>query len=140
MPLKSLENLEYRKPFNGFIAYYSDGKIIREREDYFSKVLNKKCSTNWAEIDKNKLIKLELIWQNQVKGYISCNPSADAFNTKYTLSPQDWFFSHNGYFDLGSKNIIVVARNIGYTENGYTNILSVAEQTGIVRIHGRINP
>jgi hypothetical protein len=137
MPLKSLEN---RKFHNGFIAYYSDGKVIKERENFFSKVLNKKCSTNWAEIDKSKLVKLELVWQNQVKGYITCTPHPDAFNTKYTLSPQDWFFSHNGYFDLGSKSIVVVARNIGYTENGYTNILSVAEQTGIIRIHGRPIP
>jgi len=134
---KEPKKLKSHKPFTGFIAYYDNGKIIKEHEDFFSKKLNKKCATNWAEIDKNKLIKLELIWQDTPKGYITKSPSEQSFNKTYTLNPQDWFFSQKGYFDLNTRQIIVIARNIGYIESGIVNILSAIEQTGIVQIYSR---
>lgn len=131
------EKLKSRRPYTGFIAYYGENKVIKEREDFFSKKLDKKCATNWAEIDKEKLTKLELIWNDQPKGFISKTPVKNSFNTSHTLSPQNWFFSQKGYYDLGNRNIIVVARNIGYIENGIINILSVVEQSGIVQIYSR---
>jgi hypothetical protein len=130
------EKQKKRSLFTGFVAYYDDGKIVKEREDYFSKALNKKCATNWAEIDKDKLSKLEIVWRDEIKGFLSKAPTADSFNTN-PLQPQDWFFSQKGYFDLGPRQIIVVARNIGYVESGIVNILSVIEATGIVHIYRR---
>jgi len=129
---KSLRN---RSPFTGFVAYYDDGKVVKERENFFSKKLDKKCATSWAEIDKNKLVRLEIVWHDQVKGHILKQPSADSFNESYTLSPQDWFFSQKGYYDLNTRVIRVIARNIGYIENGIANVLSVVEESGVVQMY-----
>jgi hypothetical protein len=133
----SLKELKDRRPFTGFVAYYNDGKIIKERENFDSKVLSKKCATNWAEIDREKLIKLELVWENQPKGFITRAPTENSFNTSYTLNPQDWFFSQKGYYDLGDRHVVVVARNIGYVTDGIINILSVVEKSGVVHMYRR---
>jgi hypothetical protein len=55
------------KEFTGFVARYKNGATIYEKEDYFSKKLNKKCATNWEEVDKSKLASLELLWKGQSK-------------------------------------------------------------------------
>lgn len=123
-----------KKSFTGFIAYYEHGKTVKERENYFSKKLNKECATNWCEIDKNKLIALELVWRGSSKVKIDKVPSD---KSHHPLSPEDWFFSQNGYFDLGSKSITVVARNIGYKENGIIAIFKVEEENGIIQISSR---
>jgi len=136
MPPKELKS---RKPYTGFVAYYESGKIIKERESFYSKSLDKKCATNWAEIDKEKLIKLELIWQGQSKGFVSRAPSEQSFN-KTAFTPQDWFFSQKGYYDLGSRQVSVIARNIGYVENGIINVLSVIENSGVVQMCQRAVP
>jgi hypothetical protein len=135
----SLKELKNPKPFSGFVAYYDDGTIIKEREDFFSKKLTKKCSTNWAEIDRERLVKLELLWNDESKGFISKIPSENSFNN-CTINPQDWFFSQKGYFDLGGKKIIVVARNIGYVNSGILHIFSVVELTGFVQVSHRQAP
>ena len=133
----SPRELKSRKPFTGFVAYYDDGKVVKERENFFSIKLNKKCATSWAEIDKDKLVRLDLVWNDQPKGSILKNPSEDSFNKSHVLSPQDWFFSQKGYYDLNTRVIRVVARNIGYIEDGIVNILSVVEDSGVVQMYRR---
>lgn len=126
-----------KKPFSGFIAYYSNGKVVHERENYFSRLRNKKCATNWGEIDKGALIKLELYWKDELKGFITKESLSNSFNPSPITSPNNWFFSQKGYFDLGSRNIIVVSRNIGYIADGVARVLSVLEDSGIVQIYSK---
>lgn len=134
MPQNEKSTIE--KPYTGFVAHYNSGRIIKEREDFFSKKLNRKCSTNWAEIDRDKLVSLELFWQDILKAHIDKIPIEESFN-KIALQPTDWFFSQNGCFNLTSRKITVIARNIGYTENGIQHIISVREDTGIIRVFDR---
>ena len=134
MPPKELKD---HSPFSGFIAHYETGKAIKEVENFFSKKLNKPCATNWAEIEKRLLCKIELYWNDSLKGVITKEPSKNSFNTDHVLAPSDWFFSQKGYFDLGSRTIKVIARNIGYVKDSVTHILSVNEDTGIVHISQR---
>ena len=114
------------KPFTGFVACYDDGKRIQERENFFSDKLNKQCSTNWAEICREKLSSMELLWNGISKIKI------DKINYPH-IKPSDWYFSQTGYMDLISKNIVVVSRNIGYRKDGILNIFYVEENTGIVK-------
>ncbi len=123
-----------KKPFTGLLAYYDNGKIIKERENYFSTKLNKECATNWGEIDKSKLVALELVWQGSSKIRIDKTP---ADKSHHILEPSDWFFSQNGYSDMGSRSISVVARNIGYVENSILTIFKVLEESGVLQISSR---
>ena len=113
------------KKFNGFVAWYKDGKIVQEKEDYLSKTLNKQCATNWAEIDKDKLVALELIWQNDSKIKIDIKDYPH-------ITPYDWFFSQTAYFDMKSRKKAIVSRNIGYKKNSIIQIYSVEENTGVL--------
>ena len=97
---------------------------------FYSKKLKKKCGTNWAEIDKEKLFSLELVWKGQTKIKIE-KPSCSVH--KNDLNPEDWFFSQNGYMDMGTRKIIVLARNIGFKEDGHIFITSVFEKSGDIR-------
>ena len=128
------EDISKLKAFTGFIAYYDNGKVIKERESFFSKILNKNCATNWAELDKSKLIALELHWNNELKVRIDKNPHPDNFNKTTIITPERWLFSQKGYLDISSKKIVVIARCIGFIEDGIANITSVAEDTGIISI------
>lgn len=119
-----------RLKFTGFVATYDSSRVIYEKENYFSKKLNKQCATNWQEIDKSKLTELNLLWNGEVKASITL----DEFDH---IKPEDWYFSHSGYFDMGSNKIVVVSRNIGYRKDGVLNIFSVAEDTGILKIQMR---
>lgn len=117
------------KKFTGFIAYYNNGARVYEKENFFSKKLDKKCATNWAEIDKKRLSALELVWNGKSK--IKIKKESDSFHEE--LSPKDWFFSQNGYLDMGSRKVIVLARNIGYIKDNLIHITSVIENTGDIR-------
>jgi len=112
--------------FVGFIAHYDNNKTIVEKENFYSKKLDKKCATNWTEIDKNKLIALELIWQG--KSIIKI----DKKNYPY-IKPEDWFFTQTGIYNIKDKKIKVLARNIGYKKDKITQVYSVEEETGILR-------
>lgn len=124
------------KNFTGFIAYYEDGRAIKEKENFFSKKLKKQCATSWAEINKKKLKTMTLYWKGQLKASIERDPQDKG--APYThLNPDQWFFSQSGYLDLSTRKVAVVSRNIGYILNGIIHITSVNEQNGIVRIHSR---
>lgn len=122
---------EYTK-FTGFLAYYSDDLIVKEKENYFSKKLNKNCATNWAEIDKTRLVALELLWRGQSK--IKIDKKEYPF-----IKPEDWFFTHSGMYNMKNRNITVISRNIGFKKDNITQVYSVDEETGILRtsIRGR---
>lgn len=126
MPQK--EKLPRRdKSFTGFIVTYDNGAKVYEKENYLSKILNKKCATNWGEIDKSKISSLELYWRGECK--VSITKSSSDIH-KNELSAKDWFFSHRGYFDMGNRKINVIARNIGYIEDNIMHITSIVEETG----------
>ena len=116
--------------FTGFIATYEDGSTVEQKENFFSKKQNKKCKTNWLDIDKGKLVKLELFW----KGVPSASISKE--DHPY-ISPDDWFFSHTGYMDIHSRNIKVLDRNIGFKKDGILTVFSVHEDNGFVKVDTR---
>jgi len=126
MPLKEpiAHNIEF---FTGFVVTYLDGKKVLQKENYFSKKLNKKCATNWSEIDKSKITSLELFWKGESKVKIDQCPSS---THKETLTAKDWFFSHRGYLDMGTQKIKIISRNIGYIEDNILYITTVQEDTG----------
>ncbi|MBD3261255.1 MAG: hypothetical protein GF334_06155 [Candidatus Altiarchaeales archaeon] len=119
-----------KKPFTGFIVHYENGKTVRERENYISKKLNKQCATNWAEIDKARIVALELIWKDKSKIKLS--------KEEYpSIKPGDWYFSHTGYLDMKSRKVVVVKRSIGYIKDGLLHIYSVDEKEGSIKGHVR---
>jgi len=109
--------------FTGFIAHYSNGVSIKEKENYLSKSLKKTCATNWSEIDKNKLVALELVWNDQSKITI------DTTNYPH-IKPTDWFFTQTAFFDMKSRKVVILSRNIGFKKDNITQIYSVEESTG----------
>jgi hypothetical protein len=116
--------------FTGFIATYCDGSVVKEKENFYSKKRNKQSKTNWLDIDKEKLVKLELYW----KGVPSV--SIDKEEHPY-LSPEDWYFTHTGYMDIQDRNIKVLSRNIGFKKDGLLTIFSVNEDNGFVKVETR---
>lgn len=126
MPLRE-ELQKGNSPFTGFVVTYATGEKVYEKENYFSKKLNKKCATNWAEIDKSRVSSIELLWNGESK--VKLNKAPDDIH-KRELTAKDWFFSHKGYLDMGTKKIKLLARNIGYIEDSILHITSVAEDTG----------
>lgn len=122
--------------FSGFIAVYQNGKEVREKENYFSKKLDKKCATNWSEINKDKLVALRILWHGQEKMVIDKYPKNKEARYK-ELEPGDWFFSQSGIFDLSTHSIKVISRNIGFKKDGMYTIYSVEEDTGILKISYR---
>ena len=118
--------------FTGFIAYYNN-KIIKEKENFFSIKLNRKCATSWAEIDKDKLIALELVWNDEPKIKITKEDYPH-------IKPSDWFFSQYGYFDLTTRVVKVVARNIGYVKDELLIVYSINEENGVIKVEHRPKP
>jgi hypothetical protein len=118
--------------FTGFIAHYKDSKVIKEKENFFSKKLQKKCATNWAEIDKTQLAALELLWRGKSKIKIDLKDYPH-------IKPDDWFFTHSGMYNMKNHSITILTRNIGFKKGSITQIYSVDEETGILRstIRGR---
>jgi hypothetical protein len=125
--LRREDLLKHNEPLTGFVVIYDKGNKIYEKENYFSKRLNKKCATNWAEIDKNKISSLELHWRGDCKATIY-KVSSDTHSN--ILEAKDWFFSHRGYLNMGTRKIVIITRNIGYIENNILHITSVVEETG----------
>ena len=115
------------KSFSGFLVTYENGSKIYEKENYYSKKLNKKCATNWPEIDKSKISSLELLWRGESKVTITRSPSE---LHKKELSAKDWFFSQRAYFDMTNRKTILISRNIGYVEDDIIHITSIMEKTG----------
>lgn len=129
MPLK--EKLPKReKIFTGFVVTYDNGNHVYEKENYFSKKLNKKCATNWAEIDKSQISSIELFWKGKSKAIISKVPS-DIHEKE--LKAKDWFFSHKGYLEMTPQKVVIISRNIGYIEDNILYITSILEQTGEIQ-------
>lgn len=119
--------LKRDKDITGFVVIYADGTKIVEKENYFSRKLNKKCATNWAEIDKSKIASLQLYWRGELKETIQKTPSDTHSNE---LEAIDWFFSHKGYMDMASRSVKIISRNIGYIQDNIIHITSVMEETG----------
>lgn len=119
--------LKRDKDITGFVVIYVDGTKIVEKENYFSRKLNKKCATNWAEIDKSKIASLQLYWRGELKETIQKSPSDTHSNE---LEARDWFFSHKGYMDMASRSVKIISRNIGYIQDNIIHITSVMEETG----------
>jgi hypothetical protein len=110
--------------FTGFIAHYPFGAFVIERENYFSKALHKPCATNWAEIDKKKLMALELQWHGKTVIEVSKSDNPE-------IGPDDWFFTQSAIYDMKNKKLIILARNIGYkTKDKTIQVYSVEEATG----------
>lgn len=118
--------------FTGFRAYYNNNIIVKEKENYFSKKLQKNCATNWAEIDKNRLVTLELLWHGQTKIKIDMKEHPH-------IKPEDWFFTHSGLYNMKSRSKTIIARNIGFKKNNIIQVYSVEEETGILRSSVRGN-
>jgi len=118
-----------RKSFTGFIAYYDDGRKLREKENYTDSN-GKNHATNWFEIKKDKLVALELLWRGESK--ISIAKDEYPF-----IKADDWFFSQLGYQDMSNREIKVIARNIGYVKDGILQIFTVDEDNGNLRISTR---
>lgn len=115
--------------FTGFLITYSNGSKIFEKENYFSKRLNKKCATNWGEVDKSQISSIELLWRGESKARIDKAPS-DLHDKE--LTAKDWFFSQRAYFDMVNRKTILISRNIGYIEDNIIHIISVVEDSGEV--------
>jgi hypothetical protein len=124
MPLSVSNN------FTGFIATYFDGTVVEERLNVSGNKLERKCRTNWYEVDKEKLKKLELYWVGTLRASIDKEDHP-------TLSHDDWYFSHTGYMDMKDRKVKVLTRNIGYKENGLLTILSVDEESGTLKVDTR---
>jgi hypothetical protein len=114
---------ELKNNFTGFIAHYNNGKSVKEKEDYFSKLLKKVCATNWAEVDKEKLVALELVWKNQSKININIKDYPH-------IKPSDWFFTQTAFFEMKSRKTVIISRNIGYKKDNITQVYSVEESNG----------
>jgi hypothetical protein len=126
MPLRE-ELLKRKESFTGFLVTYADGSKVYEKENYFSKRLNKKCATNWSEIDRSKISSLELLWNGANKAIINKVSTSDP---EIRLEAKDWFFSHRGYLDMGTRKIKIISRNIGYIKDNILYITSIVEDTG----------
>lgn len=136
MPLKGVPS-QRDKDFTGFVVTYADGTRIFEKENYVSKKLNRSCATNWAEIDKSKIAYLQLYWKGELKETIQKSP--DDTHSK-ELTAKDWFFSHRGYLDMGTRKVIIISRNIGYIEEGIIKITSIFEKNGEKSLSVRAAP
>jgi hypothetical protein len=123
-------HLKEHNAFTGFIAYYKDGRSVQEKENYFSKKLKKICATNWAEIDKEKLVALELLWRGQ--SIIKINKTDCP-----GMTPNDWFFTQSAIFEMKNRKLTILSRNIGYKKGNTTQIYSVEESSGRLISHVR---
>ena len=107
---------------------------VLEEENFFSIKLNKKCSSNWSEIDKSTINSLELFWCGTPKVKIERSSSS---THKYDLTAKDWFFSQKGCIDMGTQEVKIISRNIGYKEEGLLHIFSILEGTGELILSSR---
>lgn len=118
--------------FTGFIAHYANKSLVKEKENYYSNKLKKKCATNWSEIDKNQLVALELLWEG--KSIIKIDQKSYPH-----IKSENWFFTQTGIYDLKERKVKVLARNIGFKKDKIIQVYSVEEETGILRTSVRGN-
>lgn len=111
--------------FTGFIAYYGPKKSVKEKENFINKDGVAKA-TNWYEIDKDKLTALELVWKDEPKITIDKKDYPH-------IQPNDWFFTQTAYFDMQKQETVVISRNIGFKKDGYIQVYTVEENTGILK-------
>lgn len=116
--------------FTGFIATYESGDIVKQKENFFSKKRGKRCRTNWLDIDKEKLVRLELFWKGCPIVHLSKDEHPE-------ISPEDWYFTHTGYMDIHDRTIKVLNRNIGFKKDGLLTIFSVSEAEGTLKVTTR---
>lgn len=110
---------------------YKDGTVVPERENYHSERLRRKMATNWLEVDKASIERLEIHWRGSKMASIKKADHPD-------ITPSDWFFSHTGCLDMATHSVRVVARNIGYKDrSGLTNVISIRESDGTMRGYTR---
>jgi hypothetical protein len=119
------------KDFTGFLAEYDDGKLVREKNHFFSKLLDRQCATNWAEISLKKLVSLELFWKGDSKIKITKDEHPH-------IEHSDWFFSHSAVVDASSPTPKIISRNIGYREDGILYVFMVDESTGSLKVQTRV--
>jgi len=113
------------------VAVYKDGTVVPERENYYSERLRKKMATNWLEVDKSAVERLEIHWRGRKMASISKAEHPE-------IKPSDWFFSHTGCLDMSTHSVRVVARNIGYRDrSGLTNVISILECDGTMKGYAR---
>jgi hypothetical protein len=121
------------KKFTGFVVHYANGNTVEEKNDYISQIAGCKKSTNWHEIDKDKITALELFWNGESK--IKIDKSSYPH-----IGPSDWYFSHYGSLDMSTHKNIVISRNIGYIKDKLLTIYCVDEKSGVVKIEHRNKP
>jgi len=121
------------KRFTGFVAFYKDGNEVREKNNYFSSKTKRKKATNWHEVDKDKIVALEIFWKGQPKIRIDKDDHPD-------LKPSDWFFSHFGCLDMNTHETKVISRNIGFIKGDILTVYCVVEETGVVKVEHRPKP
>lgn len=126
------KNKNVKKNFTGFVAYYDDENIVYEKNNYISSSAGKRKATNWHEINRKKLVALELLWHGESKIKIS--------HKEYPhITPSDWYFSHYGYLNMSTHQVKVLSRNIGYIKDKILTLYCVSEDTGIIKMEHRSN-
>jgi len=117
--------------FTGLVATYDDGKLVREKNHFYSKLLGRQCATNWGEIALKKVVSLELYWRGESKIKISKED-------KPLISHEDWYFTHSAIMDAVSPKPKICSRNIGYKNDGILYLYSVDEDTGALKVQNRV--
>lgn len=113
--------------FTGLVAHYSEGSTVEEKNYFYSEKLQKRCATNWAELDLDQVVALELYFNGVSKVKVSKTENPD-------IGPQDWFFSHTGIADMTGGDPKTIQRNIGYKKDGLLYVSSVDEENGSVKV------
>ena len=121
---------EAPKDHTGFVAYYESGMVVCEENTYFSKSSGRTKATNWSEVEKDKLVALELLWNGEIKARVD--------KVKYPhLTPSDWYFSHYGSLEMSTHKTQVVSRNIGYYKDSLLTLFRVEEKSGVLNVEHR---
>jgi len=118
----------------GFVARYWSGEAIFERNGA-PDAAGRIRATNWAEVDLEKVDRLELWWNGEPRAIIDrsdalidLNP-ADLENHLLQGTPiTDWVFFHSGISDGNQTSI--QSRSIGFVVNGTRYLATVDEKTG----------
>jgi hypothetical protein len=106
---------------------YEDGTSVLERECYHSEKSRRMMATSWPDIDRKKLVKLDLYWHGLKKATISKEEHP-------SIGPDDWFFSQTGYMDMRKRSVSVIKRNMGYRHtDGLLYVTSVFESNGTIQ-------
>ena len=117
---------------HGLVAHLMDGSSVLEKNNYYSDTLQKRLATNWAEIPKDLIAALELLWKGTSILKLRAQDIPDG-------GIDSWCFSHTGAIDLanGNNTPIIVSRNIGYEKDGIVTMYRVNEETGTLSFDSR---